>query len=287
MNTFQKYLTESSAAPAELTAIMKKFTDSIKVSEYDLFSSNKSYGFDPIFKKIGGRWTASISLKHGSTYEFVVTSIEDGVDQFSDVMEYVRQSAGIKPSAVMKSKRMKEGSGIKYTNEYNGVIDDIHIRVVGEAEITPPKIKSMRFIIVYILASEPKTEPAISEPTTAIKQVAMGKGNLKAPKQIPFPSIVPGVIFYIIAGYSMTIPKFYKVVKRAAKSVYVQELEIKYNGNQYGTATPTDRFIDSKQIRTVLKGEPNSIDPNTVRCKIEGHSAGVWNGHPVGFNFLD
>ena len=286
MKSFQEYLTEAASAPAELTAIMKKFTDSIQVSEYDLFSSNKSYGFDPVFKKVGGKWTASISLKHGSTYEFVVTGIEDGVEQFVDVMEYVRKSAGIKPSAILKSKRVKQGSGIKYTNEYNGVIDNIHIRVVGEAEITPDEIKSMRFIIVYILATESKTEPAVSEPTV-IKQVAMGKGKLKAPKQIPFPSIAPGVIFYIIAGYSMTIPKFYKVVKRAAKSVYVQELEIKYNGNQYGTATPIDRFADSKQIRTVLKGVPNCTDPNTVHCKIEGHNAGVWDGHPINFNFLD
>lgn len=285
MKTFQEYLTEAASAPEELTTAMKNFVDSIKVSEYDLRSVNKSYGFDPVFKKIGGRWTASIALKHGSLYEFPILDIEDGIDEFVPIMEFVRQAAGIKPSARMKSKREKKGSGIKYTNEYNDVLDGMHIRVVGEVEITPDEIKSMHFVIVYIMTTAGDATPTAAKPQSGVIQPVVTKG--KPAKEIPFPSIVPGTIFYIITGYSMTIPKFYKVVKRAAKSAYVQELEGKYNGNQYGTVTATDRFADSKQIRTVLKGDPKSTDPSTVRCKIEGHMAAVWEGEPLNYNFLD
>lgn len=285
MKSFQEYLTEAASAPTELTTVMDNLIRSIQVSEYDLSSPNKSYGFDPVYKKLGGKWTASLALKHNSLYEFPVVDIDDGIDQFVDVMEFVRQVAGIKPSARLKFKKERRGSGIKYTNEYNDRLNDMYVRVVGEAEIVPDEIKSMRFVIVYIMATAGDAKPEMSKHQSGvINPVATAK---KPAKEIPFPSIAPGVIFYIIAGYSMTIPKFYKVVKRSAKSVYVQELEIKYNGNQYGTCTPIDRFADSKQIRTVLKGDPNSIDPKTVHCKIEGHNAGVWNGQPINFNFLD
>ena len=89
-------------------------------------------------------------------------------------------------------------------------------------------------------------------------------------------------------GYSVSLVKFYKIVKKTAKSVTLQEMKYKFVSsdgyNQQGMVVPTNEKEDTRIIsRRVLDS-----DSEAPYVKIDNYSrAYVWNNQPVWYDSCD
>lgn len=88
-----------------------------------------------------------------------------------------------------------------------------------------------------------------------------------------------GDIVCCIRGYSMSLPRFYKITKKTPKSIVVKEMVGKIvsghrNGQWEEVADETKPLGDEYRGRIIQKGDYKYV-------RIDGHSVRLWNGEPL------
>ena len=88
-------------------------------------------------------------------------------------------------------------------------------------------------------------------------------------------------------GYNMTLPIFYKIIKRTSKMITCVELSQKLASGHYNGSFETipddsklDKDLKREQIKAKLKDGSNYV-------KVKGHYVHLWDGKPVWGNDLD
>ncbi len=100
-----------------------------------------------------------------------------------------------------------------------------------------------------------------------------------------------GDVIYMVGGYSMIMPSFFRVIARTKASIKVEELKTATITNNYGSGTmkpisTVDSNSDKNGKIYRINNREDRYNKDAI-CYIDRHSACYWTGEEVRFDYND